>query len=51
MDRLERYREAVQTLLEQHSQVRKRDEDVEDENIVLGLHPPYKRPYIGYGVA
>jgi len=21
------------------------------DNIVLGLHPPYKRPYTGYGVA
>jgi|GEM_PF-5935416 hypothetical protein len=21
------------------------------EDIVLGLHPPYKRPYTGYGVA
>ena len=111
MDRLERYRKAIQTLLEQHSQVRKRDEDIEDElffdttrdhyqlmcvgweeltrvyhtilhfdikdgkvwlqqnttdsdvgqelidlgvpkeDIVLGLHPPYKRPYTGYGVA
>jgi hypothetical protein len=24
---------------------------VPKENIVLGLHPPYKRPYTGYGVA
>jgi len=24
---------------------------VAQEDIVLGLHPPYKRPYIGYGVA
>lgn len=21
------------------------------EDIILGLHPPYKRPYTGYGVA
>ncbi|MCY7277031.1 MAG: XisI protein [Phormidesmis sp. CAN_BIN44] len=25
--------------------------DVYKEDIVLGLHPPYKRPYTGYGVA
>jgi len=24
---------------------------VRKEDIVLGLHPPYKRPYTGYGVA
>ncbi len=24
---------------------------VDQEDIVLGLHPPYKRPYTGYGVA
>jgi XisI protein len=24
---------------------------VTKEDIVLGLHPPYKRPYTGYGVA
>lgn len=24
---------------------------VDKEDIVLGLHPPYKRPYTGYGVA
>ena len=24
---------------------------VEKKDIVLGLHPPYKRPYTGYGVA
>nr|MBA3924005.1 XisI protein [Nostocaceae cyanobacterium] len=24
---------------------------VQKEDIVLGLHPPYKRPYTGYGVA
>jgi hypothetical protein len=24
---------------------------VEKEDIVLGLHPPYKRPYTEYGVA
>ena len=24
---------------------------VPPEDIVLGLHPPYKRPYTGYGVA
>ncbi|MEG4810960.1 XisI protein [Microcoleus sp. F8-D3] len=24
---------------------------VPKEDIVLGLHPPYKRPYTGYGVA
>lgn len=24
---------------------------VDKEDIILGLHPPYKRPYIGYGVA
>ncbi|QIR38675.1 XisI protein [Tolypothrix sp. PCC 7910] len=24
---------------------------VKKEDIVLGLHPPYKRPYTGYGVA
>ncbi len=24
---------------------------ISKEDIVLGLHPPYKRPYTGYGVA
>ena len=24
---------------------------VSKEDIILGLHPPYKRPYTGYGVA
>ncbi|MGB3403955.1 MAG: element excision factor XisI family protein [Microcoleaceae cyanobacterium] len=24
---------------------------VPKEDIILGLHPPYKRPYTGYGVA
>jgi XisI protein len=24
---------------------------VNKEDIILGLHPPYKRPYTGYGVA
>lgn len=24
---------------------------IKKEDIVLGLHPPYKRPYTGYGVA
>ncbi|NES64999.1 MAG: XisI protein [Okeania sp. SIO2D1] len=24
---------------------------VAQEDIVLGLHPPYKRPYTGYGIA
>ncbi len=24
---------------------------VQKDDIVLGLHPPYKRPYTGYGVA
>ncbi|HIK31418.1 MAG TPA: XisI protein [Oscillatoriales cyanobacterium M59_W2019_021] len=24
---------------------------VAKEDIVLGLHPPYKHPYTGYGVA
>jgi len=23
---------------------------IPQEDIVLGLHPPYKRPYTGYGV-
>lgn len=27
------------------------DMDIPKEDIVLGLHPPYKRPYTGYGVA
>lgn len=27
------------------------DMGVLKEDIVLGLHPPYKRPYTGYGVA
>lgn len=27
------------------------DLGVAKEDIVLGLHPPYKRPYTGYGVA
>ncbi len=27
------------------------DMGVEKEDIVLGLQPPYKRPYTGYGVA
>ncbi len=111
MDKLERYRSCIQTLLENHSQFQSRNEDVENElffdpvrdryqlmrvgwkgleriyytvlhfdikdekiwlqhnatdvdigqeliemgivkeDIVLGLHPPYKRPYTGYGVA
>ncbi len=111
MDKLARYRTSVQTLLEQHSQFRAKDEDVENElcfdtvrdhyqlmrvgwkgltrvyhtvlhfdikdgkiwlqqnttdidvgqelqdmdipkeDIILGLHPTYKRPYTGYGVA
>ena len=24
---------------------------VPKEDIILGIHPPYKRPYTGYGVA
>jgi XisI protein len=111
MDKLERYRSGIQTLLEKHSQFQSRNEDVENqlffdpvrdryqlmrvgwkgleriyytvlhfdikddpiwlqhnatdldigqelvemgvakEDIILGLHPPYKRPYTGYGVA
>jgi len=62
MDKLERYRSCIQTLLEKHSQFKSRNEDVENElffdpvrdakeEIILGLHPPYKRPYTGYGVA
>jgi len=111
MDRLDSYRQAIQTLLEQHSGPVNPDEDIEDqlffdtvhdhyqlmrvgwnhlkrtyytvlhvdikdgkvwlqqnttdsdvgqelidlgvpkEDIVLGLHPAYKRPYTGYGVA
>ncbi len=111
MDRLEHYRKAIQTLLEQYSQFKTQDEEVENElffdttrdhyqlmsvgwdgleriyytvlhfdikggkiwlqqnttdsdvgqelidmgipkdDIVLGLHPAYKRPYTGYGVA
>jgi hypothetical protein len=27
------------------------DMGVQKDDIVLGLHPPYKRPYTGYGVA
>jgi XisI protein len=27
------------------------EKGVAREDIVLGLHPPYKRPYTGYGVA
>jgi XisI protein len=27
------------------------DMGVSKQDIVLGLHPPYKRPYTGYGVA
>ncbi|BCL38015.1 XisI protein [Nostoc sp. MS1] len=27
------------------------DMGVPKEDIILGLHPPYKRPYTGYGVA
>ena len=27
------------------------DMDIPKEDIVLGLHPDYKRPYTGYGVA
>ncbi|NEQ95527.1 MAG: XisI protein [Cyanothece sp. SIO2G6] len=27
------------------------DMGIPKEEIVLGLHPPYKRPYTGYGVA
>ncbi|MDB9514117.1 XisI protein [Kamptonema animale CS-326] len=111
MDKLERYRSCIQTLLFKHSQFKSRNEDVENElffdpvrdryqlmrvgwkgleriyytvlhfdikdekiwlqhnatdidigqelveigvakeDIILGLHPPYKRPYTGYGVA
>jgi hypothetical protein len=111
MDKLERYRICIQTLLEKYSQFQSRNEEVESalffdpirdhyqlmrvgwkglervyytvlhfdikdekiwlqhnatdidigqelvemgilkEDIVLGLHPSYKRPYTGYGVA
>ncbi|MEL6815129.1 MAG: XisI protein [Cyanobacteria bacterium J06598_3] len=111
MDKLERYRKAIQVLLEEHSKFRAQDENVDNElffdttrdhyqlmsvgwdglnriyhtilhfdikngkvwlqqnttdsdvgeelidlgvpkeDIVLGLHPAYKRPYTGYGVA
>jgi hypothetical protein len=111
VDRLENYRQAIQTLLEQYGQFKTQDEDIENElffdttrdhyqlmsvgwnglervyhtilhfdikdgkiwlqqnttdsdvgqelidmgipkdDIVLGLHPAYKRPYTGYGVA
>jgi XisI protein len=27
------------------------DMGVSKQEIILGLHPPYKRPYTGYGVA
>jgi XisI protein len=110
MDKLEKYRSCIQTLLEKHSQSKPRNEEVENElffdstrdryqlmrvgwkgferiyytvlhfdikdekiwlqhnatdvdigqelvdmgiakeDIVLGLHPPYKRPLTGYGV-
>ncbi|MDY6782753.1 MAG: XisI protein [Cyanobacteriota bacterium] len=110
-DKLEYYRACIQALLEEHSQYKSREQDVENEllfdsvrdryqfmrvgwkglqrvyyiilhfdikegkiwlqqnttdvdvgqelldmgipkeDIVLGLHPPYKRPYTGYGVA
>ena len=111
MDKLEHYRTCIQTLLEQYSQSKFQDEEIENElffdpvrdryqlmrvgwkglsrvyhtvlhfdikngkiwlqqnttdvdvaqelidmgipkeDIVLGLHPAYKRPYTGYGVA
>lgn len=110
MDKLDRYRTCIQTLLEQHSQSKTQEEvenelffdpvrdhyqlmrvgwkglsrvyhtvlhfDIKDgkiwlqqnttdidvgqelqdmgipkEDIILGLHPAYKRPYTGYGVA
>ncbi|MGD2183784.1 XisI protein [Lusitaniella coriacea] len=111
MDKVERYRTCIQTLLEKYSQFKSRSEEVESalffdpshdryqlmrvgwkglervyytvlhfdikdekiwlqhnatdvgigqelvemgvlkEDIVLGLHPSYKRPYTGYGVA
>lgn len=111
MDKLEHYRNCVQTLLERHSQFKPQSDDIENEvvfdsvhdhyqlmrvgwkglsrvyhtvlhfdikagkiwlqqnttdidvgqeliemgvpkeDIVLGLHPPYKRPYTGYGFA
>jgi hypothetical protein len=111
VDRLEHYRKAIQKLLEQYSQFKAQDEEIENElffdtnrdhyqlmsvgwnglervyytvlhfdikdgkiwlqqnttdsdvgqelidmgvpkdDIVLGLHPAYKRPYTGYGVA
>ena len=111
MDKLDHYRNCIQTLLEQHSQSKLQDEEVENElffdtardhyqlmrvgwkglsrvyhtvlhfdikdnkvwlqqnttdidigreliemgipkaDIVLGLHPSYKRPYTGYGIA
>jgi XisI protein len=111
MDKLEKYRSCIQTLLEKHGQSKPRNEDIENElffdstrdryqlmrvgwkgleriyytvlhfdikdgkiwlqhnatdidigqelvdmgiereDIILGLHPPYKRPLTGYGVA
>ncbi len=111
MDKLDHYRTCIQTLLEQHSQIKTQNDEVENElvfdlnrdhyqlmrvgwkdlsrvyhivlhfdikdgkiwlqqnttdldvgqelqnmgipreDIVLGLHPPYKRPHTGYGVA
>lgn len=111
MDKLAQYRTCIETLLEQHSQHKTQDEEVENElffdrdrdhyqlmrvgwkglkrvyhtvlhfdikdgkiwlqqnttdidvgqelqdmgiakeDIILGLHPAYKRPYTGYGVA
>ncbi|MEN9517507.1 MAG: hypothetical protein RLZZ381_95 [Cyanobacteriota bacterium] len=111
MDKLEKYRSCIQTLLEKHSQSKPRNDDIENElffdstrdryqlmrvgwkglervyytvlhfdikdgkiwlqhnatdidigqelvdmgiereDIILGLHPPYKRPLTGYGVA
>lgn len=39
MDKLERYRSCIQTLLEKHSQFKSRNEEVENDLICLGLHP------------
>nr|WP_283767460.1 element excision factor XisI family protein [Roseofilum capinflatum] len=45
MEKLEKYRQIVQEVQELV------DKGVPPSDIILGLHPPYKRPYTKYGLA
>jgi hypothetical protein len=55
MERVEHYRQCIRQLLNQEATVAEEGPDIEcqliKEDIIFGLHPPYKRPYTGYGVA